>query len=373
MNFTALTSLFRRRTGEPKLPPNMLDESTLKRVIRRERDRSNRTDRQFLLLFFSFPHDSCNKRSLRAFCDLLSRRLRSTDVYGYWGNKQVATVLPETPRDVAETVGKEVCDRFSERQGIHLTFKVHVHPFNELEGLDDHDDSRTRPNARGTIGAPVDAADSPCTDVTSVSPLMIHRSPIWKRAIDIVGATVGLILSAPILAAAALAIRLDSKGSVIFKQKRSGLGGKPFVIYKLRTMSLDAESKKNKLRAPSEQDGPAFKIKNDPRITGIGNLLRKTSIDELPQLWNVLKNDMSLVGPRPLPCDEADACETWQKMRLDVKPGITCIWQVFGRSAVTFVEWMRMDLRYIRYYNLSIDLKLIWKTVITVIKRKGAC
>lgn len=372
MNFTAMTSLFRRRPKELKLPPNMLDESTLKRVIRRERDRSNRTDRQFLLLFFSFPEESCNKQSLRAFCDLLARRLRGTDVFGYWGNKQVAAVLPETPCEVAEKVGKEVCDTFSQRQGIELTFNVHVHPF---EGLDfgDHDQCPTPPGAESGSGAPVSSPERPSTGFDSVAPLVIQRCPLWKRGLDIAGATVGLIISAPILAAAAIVIRIDSKGPIIFKQNRSGIGGRPFVIYKLRTMTTDAESKKKDLRAQSEQDGPAFKIKNDPRITGVGKFLRKTSIDELPQLWNVLKGDMSLVGPRPLPCDESDACETWQKKRLDVKPGITCFWQVFGRSAVTFVEWMRMDLRYIRYYNMSIDLKLIWKTAISVIKRKGAC
>lgn len=372
MNFSALTSLFRRSPKEIRTPSNRLDENTLKRVIRRERDRSNRTDRQFLLLFFLFPDESCNKGSLRTFCDLLARRLRGTDVFGYWGNKQVAAVLPETPRAVAEKIGKEVCDTYAEQQGIELVFKVHVHPFSELEGLDDGDDARTPPDGASPAGAPLAPSTGPCTDINSVAPLVIQRSPLWKRGLDIIGASIGLILSAPVLAAAAIAIRLDSKGPIIFKQKRTGIGGKPFVIYKLRTMTTDAEAKKKQLRSQSEQDGPAFKIKNDPRITGIGGLLRKTSIDELPQLWNVLKGDMSLVGPRPLPCDESDACETWQQKRLDVKPGITCIWQVFGRSAVTFVEWMRMDLRYVRYYCLKFDLKLIWKTVLSVIKRTGA-
>lgn len=372
MNFTALTSLVRRRPREISLPSNMLNEATLKRVIRRERDRSNRTDRQFLLLFFSFPHESCNKRTLRALCDLLAHRLRGTDVFGYWGDKQVAALLPETPCAVAERVGKEVCDTFSESEGLDLTFEVHVHPFDGLD-FGDREGLPSPPGDTSKPGATAIPPTGPCTDMSSMSPLVIQRCPLWKRGIDIVGSTVGLIVSAPILAAAAIAIRLDSKGPIIFKQKRTGIGGRPFVIYKLRTMTTDAEAKKKELRSQSEQDGPAFKIKHDPRITGVGSFLRKTSIDELPQLWNVLKGDMSLVGPRPLPCDESDACETWQQKRLDVKPGITCIWQVFGRSAVTFVEWMRMDLRYIRYYSMKFDLKLIWKTVISVIKRKGAC
>ena len=134
---------------------------------------------------------------------------------------------------------------------------------------------------------------------------------------------------------AAIAIKATSGGPVIFSQLRSGLGGKPFKIYKLRTMELDAEEKKAESAPLSEQDGPAFKIKDDPRITRVGRYLRKTCIDELPQLWNVLIGDMTLVGPRPLPCDESAACENWERQRLDVTPGLTCVWQVrSGRARI---------------------------------------
>jgi lipopolysaccharide/colanic/teichoic acid biosynthesis glycosyltransferase len=137
-------------------------------------------------------------------------------------------------------------------------------------------------------------------------------------------------------------------------------------------MCVDAEARKQSLRHKSEQDGPAFKLKNDPRVTRIGSILRKTSIDELPQLWNVLKGDMSLVGPRPLPVDESNGCETWQRRRLDVTPGLTCIWQIEGRSEVTFAEWVRMDVKYMRRLNILHDLSILFKTVPAVLLRRGA-
>jgi lipopolysaccharide/colanic/teichoic acid biosynthesis glycosyltransferase len=167
-------------------------------------------------------------------------------------------------------------------------------------------------------------------------------------------------------------VKLTSAGPMIFRQRRTGLGGKSFVLYKFRTMVVNAEARKAELRKLSEQDGPAFKLRNDPRVTRIGRVLRQTSLDELPQLWNVLKGDMSLVGPRPLPCDEASACEPWQQKRSDITPGITCIWQVKGRSRVTFEEWIRMDLKYARRRKFLNDLTILFQTIPAVLRRRGA-
>ncbi|MEO6435738.1 MAG: sugar transferase, partial [Tepidisphaeraceae bacterium] len=192
-----------------------------------------------------------------------------------------------------------------------------------------------------------------------VETLLVKRLPSWKRALDIVGATAGLVLLSPVMILSAILIKGTSRGPVIFKQRRAGLGGRPFRIYKFRTMSSDAEARKATLRAQSEQDGPAFKLASDPRVTPVGRILRETSLDELPQLWNVLKGDMSLVGPRPLPMDEAAECLQWQRRRLDVTPGLTCIWQVKGRSRVTFVEWMRMDVDYIRVNQFNGTISII--------------
>jgi lipopolysaccharide/colanic/teichoic acid biosynthesis glycosyltransferase len=174
------------------------------------------------------------------------------------------------------------------------------------------------------------------------------------------------------MAGAAVAIKLSGPGEVIFRQKRAGLGGRPFTIFKFRTMVKDAEARKKQLAEKNEQDGAAFKIKDDPRVTKVGAFLRKTSIDELPQLFNVLKGDMTLVGPRPLPVNEADACEGWQRRRLDVTPGLTCIWQVKGRSRVSFAEWVRMDVAYIRRRTLWHDLVILAQTVPAVLMRRGA-
>jgi lipopolysaccharide/colanic/teichoic acid biosynthesis glycosyltransferase len=143
-------------------------------------------------------------------------------------------------------------------------------------------------------------------------------------------------------------------------------------MFKFRTMRVGADAQKHALRQRSQQDGPAFKMKNDPRLTLVGRVLRATSIDELPQLWNVLRGEMSLVGPRPLPCDESAGCRRWQRRRLEVTPGLTCIWQVSGRNLVAFDEWMRMDLRYVDSRSPWLDFKLLVKTLPAVLSRKGA-
>jgi lipopolysaccharide/colanic/teichoic acid biosynthesis glycosyltransferase len=188
---------------------------------------------------------------------------------------------------------------------------------------------------------------------------------------DLAGAIAGLFLLAPLFLLVALAIKLTSRGPIIFTQWRSGLGGRPFRMYKFRTMVTGAEQLRAAYLLHNEQDGPAFKITNDPRVTTLGRWLRMTSIDEFPQLWNVLRGEMSLVGPRPLPCHEAEACEVWQRRRLDVTPGLTCLWQTQGRPRTSFALWMRLDLQYIRTQSLWTDVKLILLTIPTVLKNRA--
>jgi len=226
-----------------------------------------------------------------------------------------------------------------------------------------------KPEVEGTLPS---LKVQPGLSAEALDDLLIMPMPRWKRLCDIVGAAALLIVTAPLLLIVAVLVKLNSRGSVIFTQRRAGLGGKPFTIYKFRTMVADAESQQQKLRSQNEQDGPAFKLTNDPRVTTFGRWLRKSSIDELPQLWNVIKGDMSLVGPRPLPLDESDACEPWQRRRLHVTPGLTCIWQVEGRSRVTFAEWVRMDVRYIRRRTLFHDFVILVRTVPAVLFRRGA-
>jgi lipopolysaccharide/colanic/teichoic acid biosynthesis glycosyltransferase len=181
------------------------------------------------------------------------------------------------------------------------------------------------------------------------------------------------VFSLPMLAAA-IAIKLTSPGPVFFRQQRAGLNGKPFVMYKFRSMVSDAEQLKQELAALNEMSGPVFKVTNDPRVTRVGRLLRKYSIDEFPQLFNVLRFEMSLVGPRPLPLDEVKRFDDRShRRRLSVKPGLTCMWQVSGRSNVTdFKEWVRMDLDYIDNWSLGQDCKILWRTIWVVLSGKGA-
>ena len=193
-----------------------------------------------------------------------------------------------------------------------------------------------------------------------------------KSIVDRLGALCGLTLAAPIMLASAIAIKLESKGPVFFRQTRSGLNGKPFRLFKFRTMCDNAEALKADLADKNEMSGPVFKIKEDPRVTRVGRLLRKTSIDEIPQFINVLNGDMSLVGPRPPLPKEVAQYEPWQRRKLSVRPGVTCTWQVNGRNEVDFDDWMRLDLQYIDNWSLWQDTKILAKTVPAVMKGSGA-
>lgn len=203
----------------------------------------------------------------------------------------------------------------------------------------------------------------------------VKEKPIYsftKRVFDVGASFVGLTLLSPVLLVVAIAIKLESKGPIIFSQDRVGLNGKIFKMYKLRSMVSNAEELKEKLLEQNEMSGPMFKMKDDPRITKVGKFIRKTSIDELPQLINVLKGDMSLVGPRPSLPKEVEQFEPWMYERLQVKPGLTCIWQVSGRNNIDFEDWMKLDIKYVRERSLWGDLKLVFKTFFVLFGDKNA-
>lgn len=195
---------------------------------------------------------------------------------------------------------------------------------------------------------------------------------IIKRCFDVLGALLGLIILAPLFLIIALAIRMEDGGYAFYKQDRNGLNGKVFHMYKFRSMCMDAEQMHQSLLEKNELDGPAFKLKNDPRVTKVGRFIRRTSLDELPQLVNILKGEMSFVGPRPLPTYETAQCNDYQKQRLLVKPGLTCYWQCSGRNNVSFDEWIELDLKYIKEASLWTDFKIMCKTVVSVISGDGA-
>ena len=195
---------------------------------------------------------------------------------------------------------------------------------------------------------------------------------LTKRVIDVLGSMIGIILLSPIFFVVAVLIKIDSKGAIIFSQTRVGKNGKEFKMYKFRSMVVNAEELKKKLLAQNEMSGPMFKMKDDPRITKIGKFIRKTSIDELPQLINVLKGEMSLVGPRPSLPKEVEKFEPWMRKRLDVKPGLTCYWQVSGRNNIDFNDWMKLDIKYVDERSTKIDIKLIFKTFFVLFGDKNA-
>jgi exopolysaccharide biosynthesis polyprenyl glycosylphosphotransferase len=193
-----------------------------------------------------------------------------------------------------------------------------------------------------------------------------------KGLIDRLIAAVALVATLPLALVVALAIKLGSKGPVLFAQRRGGLNGRPFLMLKFRTMRTGAEAERQALLGANEMDGPVFKIRDDPRVTGVGRWLRRTSLDELPQLVNILLGQMSLVGPRPLPVEETQALTGAHRRRLSVKPGLTCLWQVKGRNTVPFQEWMALDLEYIDNWSLGLDLVILLRTVPALLSGRGA-
>lgn len=334
----------------------LLHESDMRYLLARERMRSDRSGAPLCLIRFT-PPGGVNVGQYQAVLGrTLLKRLRATDDCGWLEPNQLGALLPETGEAGAWCVAQEIAE-LTEQQGLpapEVEVFVYPWPASDAPVPDDIEDSTARRRSS-------DLANYFATNV-----------PIWKRGMDLLGGMFAIVLLSPFILLTALAIKATSRGPVIYTQYREGLGGRRFLLYKFRTMYVGAERHQQRLRQFSEQDGPAFKMSDDPRTTPLGRWLRRTSIDELPQLWNVLRGEMSLVGPRPLPWEESRSCSNWQRRRLDVLPGITCIWQVKGRSRVTFSEWVRMDLEYIARVSFWRDLWILIQTVPAVLSQKGA-
>jgi exopolysaccharide biosynthesis polyprenyl glycosylphosphotransferase len=216
------------------------------------------------------------------------------------------------------------------------------------------------------------------TDLDGTPMLTVSATPrqpaalLLKSTIDLTASALAVVVLAPVFAAIAVLVKTTSPGPIFFRQTRVGLNGRTFTVYKFRSMYRDAEDRRAALAARNEMSGPVFKIKDDPRITPVGKWLRRLSLDEIPQFWNVLRGDMSLVGPRPPIPEEVKQYERWQRRRLSMKPGITCLWQVNGRNAVDFDDWMRLDLVYIDTWSLRLDAQILLRTVPVVLTARGA-
>jgi exopolysaccharide biosynthesis polyprenyl glycosylphosphotransferase len=202
-------------------------------------------------------------------------------------------------------------------------------------------------------------------------PVLTRSSRVAKRAIDVAASAAGLLVLLPVLAIIAVAIKLDSRGPVLFVQQRIGRGGRSFPLFKFRTMVADAEAQRRELLRHSKDDG-WLHLEDDPRITRVGRLLRHTSLDELPQLLNVVRGEMSLVGPRPLIVEEDERIDGWRRARLDLTPGITGMWQVLGRTAISFDDMVKLDYLYVTNWSLANDLRLLLRTLPVVLTRRGA-
>lgn len=376
--------------------------------IDKEIHRSNRreSDPEFAIVSFNFSDHDVTDENLSSLLNQLAERLRVSDSIG-WHRLKLAILLPETGLEGAKLVCNTVL-QLAKQHDIELDSSISIYPWDDLlhgpnapekqsfdKGSDgskphwlERSNSFDAPNLTtrfgddpsnggvATLTAPkVKEKGSRSISGGTGSRLAFSRTestPLWKRAIDIAGAGTGLLLLSPVLLGTALAIKATSKGPVLFRQEREGKDGKMFHIFKFRTMCVDAEEKKDELRKFSEQDGPAFKLKDDPRVTGLGKYLRKSCIDELPQLLNVISGQMSIVGPRPLPVVESQQCLPWQRQRLSVLPGLTCTWQAHGGRDVKFAEWMRMDLDYIEHRSFWSDIRLIGETALVVVMHKGS-
>lgn len=347
-------------------------------IIVRERARTDRTGRPFCTVVFDVAKTGSRMyvRDLYRLQSLLEQRLRWLDDIGYLEEDALCVVLPETSADAAQKLTSEIISRAADDE-IALRARVYVYPSagstttpTSSSGGQPADDTPV-PSAPA---APAESAVTPAASVPveSLRGFLAQGMPEAKKAMDVVVSLLAIIISSPVMIVAALAVKLTSPGPIVFRQIRVGRGGRPFTIYKFRSMYIDAEARKRDLMKQNEVDGPVFKIKNDPRVTPVGRIIRKLSIDELPQLFNVLNGDMSLIGPRPPVPSETAEYQLWQWRRLDVTPGLTCIWQVYGRSRVSFNTWMRMDIEYIRRRGLAHDLSLLISTVPAILFGRGA-
>jgi len=344
----------------------VLTRSEFLTLLRREQRRADRSRAPLSVVLYRDAGGHLNQPDgAQSLIDTMHGLKRETDTVGRLGDDLVALLCPDTGADGARRLMRKIADHAQECNWLALTITYPDELFDKLENGVAH--------ALDFSVAPSDSAGPP------------EGGYSLKRALDITGALIALMLFSPILVLTAIGISLTSPGPVIYKQIRLGKGGVPFVFYKFRSMTSEVDDAIHRrfvtdlIGASGNGDaavaltGSLYKLESDPRVTPIGRLIRRTSIDEFPQLFNVLKGDMSLVGPRPPLRYEAEKYQSWHLRRIiGVKPGMTGLWQVEGRSRVSFNDMVRLDLRYIRKCSLVLDLKILLKTIRTVLRCDGA-
>jgi lipopolysaccharide/colanic/teichoic acid biosynthesis glycosyltransferase len=360
-SFTGMDAAVRRRRLD------VLPRDEFRVQVRLEKRRSDRSKAALSLVVLRLEGQSLmGTNDLRYLIKDLTVRKRETDIIGYVNNGVLAILLPYTDSDSVAAFCRLINDRVD---APHLRMQSATYPDVRFDTLLDGQDI---------------AADLEPASVDRI-PLRRRISLAAKRLMDIVGALVLMVLASPIMLVTALAVKFSSPGPIIFRQSRVGLGGLPFNFYKFRSMRTDNDDRVHReyveklIKGQTQEinqgssEKPVYKLRSDPRITPVGRFIRKTSIDELPQLWNVLKGEMSLVGPRPPVPYEAAKYQSWHMRRLqEMRPGITGLWQVEGRSRTTFDDMVRLDLRYVRNWSLWLDIRILFKTIFVVLNGDGA-
>ncbi len=342
-------------------------------VLDIERSRADRSGNVFSLVLFNLQSTEIENFNPRNFIRKLTIRLRETDEIGWFDANHIGVVLPYATPENASKMVTHFCNYY--KINAKDIFSIYTYPtswFPENNSDNNGTENDTTTVTEDTSIEPNAVSDQSENAGININDFFIRPIPWWKRGLDVTGSVLGLILISPFFLLIIVLIKITSRGQVFFKQERAGLGGKPFLIYKFRTMIQGAENKKQELMAFNERTGPVFKMANDPRVTLTGKYLRKWSLDELPQFINVLKGDMSLVGPRPLPVMEDKGFEQWHTVRRHIKPGITCLWQISARHESSFDDWVRLDIEYARRQSFWLDMKILLLTVPAVIIRKGA-
>jgi lipopolysaccharide/colanic/teichoic acid biosynthesis glycosyltransferase len=362
-------------------------------LLERERVRTERTGVKFSLVIFDVESQENPLVNLERLAEVLTHRVRSTDGMGWFGEREIGVLLINTSMEGAWKFASEILQKIPDAPSAR-SFKVYTYPVPwQAHQEDDSKDSRhsdlTRPIDRALLQGsfetpPPSLFHSPLMTGAGMEELLVRRLPVWKRLIDIVGSIIGLLLFSPLMFAVAVSIKLTSPGPILFKQERVGHLGGRFTLLKFRTMYFNNNPDIHKkyvenfikncgFREAHRAQAPTYKIENDPRVTPIGKLLRKASLDELPQFINVLKGEMSLVGPRPPIPYEYEQYDIWHKRRAwEVQPGITGLWQIKGRSRTTFDQMARLDLKYLKEWSLWLDLKILIQTPWAVFTARGA-
>jgi lipopolysaccharide/colanic/teichoic acid biosynthesis glycosyltransferase len=344
-------------------------------ILAKERARVDRNSHVFSLVAFEVgPQDSCMD-SIHNFVCQLKKQIRITDEIGWLDNGTIGVLLFNSLNDEARIFIEKIKRNCS--PNILCKCSISTYPEDMVEHPHNEGVHKELGNScHHSIPGSTSLHDHHKTTDEQIGlrlqPVFFDSMSVWKRLADIIVSSIALVVLSPLLVAIAIAVKITSKGPVFFNHKRAGLGGVPFRFLKYRTMRVDAEEKKSELLQFNERTGPVFKMENDPRVTRLGMFLRKWSLDELPQFVNVFMGDMSLVGPRPPTLDEVEQYESWHNYRLELKPGITCIWQVYARHEKSFENWVRLDIKYRQKQSFLFDMKLLALTLPAVLSRRGA-